>query len=140
MRNGGNVLDKKGTCGALLTDFSKAFDCLPHKVLLAKLNEYGFDESSLKYIKKLRDQKQRVKINNSFSYWTNTLYVVPQGSILAPLLFNILLCDLFLYNIDIANYADDNIPYAMNKPTADIKMVSEWLFTWFQNKAVKQKH
>ena len=44
-------LDKKGTCGALLTNLSKAFDCLPCKPLLAKLNANGFDESSLKYMK-----------------------------------------------------------------------------------------
>ena len=41
-------LNKKGNCGTLLTDLSITFDCLPHKLLLAKLNTYGFDESSLK--------------------------------------------------------------------------------------------
>ena len=78
--------------------------------MLAKLDEYGFDESSLVYlINYLSDQKQTVKINNSFSNWTNILYGVPKGSILGPLLFNIFLCDLFLFlpSIDIASYVDE---------------------------------
>ena len=62
---------------------------------------------------------------------------------LCPLLFNIFLCDLFLLlpNIDIASYGYDNSPYAMNKSTnevvRDIKMASEWFFTWFQNNSMK---
>ena len=123
-------LDKKGTCGALLTDLSKIFDCLPHKLLLAKLNVYGFDESSLKYMKNyLSDREQRVKINNSIN-WINIFYGVPQGSVLDSVLFHIFLCDLFVFlpNIDIASYEDNNTPYAMNKSTnevvRDIKMAS----------------
>ena len=123
--------DEKGTW-VLLTDLSKAFDCLPHKLLFAKFNAYGFDESSLKYMKNyLSDRKQRIKINISFSHWTNILYGVPQGSILGPFLFNIFLCDLllFLLNIDVASYVDENTPYATNKSTTevvrDIKMASE---------------
>ena len=88
-------IDKKGTCGALLTDLSKAFDCLPYQLLLAKLNAYGFDESSLKYVKNyLCDRKQKVETNNSFSNWTNILYGVPQDSILGALPSNIFFCDL----------------------------------------------
>ena len=44
-------LDNKGVCAALLTDLSKAFDCLPHNLLLAKLHAYGVDMSALRYIK-----------------------------------------------------------------------------------------
>ena len=43
-------IDKRGSAGALLTDLSKAFDCLPHELLIAKLNAYGFSHNSLKLI------------------------------------------------------------------------------------------
>ena len=43
-------VDNGGAFGALLTDLSKAFDCLPHELLVAKLDAYGFDKSSLKLI------------------------------------------------------------------------------------------
>ena len=44
------ALDKRNIAGALLTDLSKAFDCLNHELLVAKLNAYGFDHVSLFYI------------------------------------------------------------------------------------------
>ena len=43
-------LDQGGAYGALLTDLSKAFDCLPHELIIAKLYAYGVDMSSLKLI------------------------------------------------------------------------------------------
>ena len=90
------MLDKGSTCGALLTDLSKAFDCLPHDLLLAKLHAYGITYKSLKILY-LTNRKQRVRIGNLYSSWYDILAGVPQGSILEPLLFNIFLSDLFLF-------------------------------------------
>ena len=85
-----------GTFGALLTDLSKVFDCLPHELLMAKLHAYGFDKTSLVLIYNyLSNRKQIVKINDSYSFWSTTLFGVQQGSILGPLLFNAFICDMF---------------------------------------------
>ena len=83
-------LDQGGTCGALFTDLSKAFDCLVHDFLLANLEAYGFSYESLKLINSyLTDREHRTKINSSYSSSLDLLIGVPQGSILGPLLFNI---------------------------------------------------
>ena len=101
-------LDKRGECGALFVDLSKAFDCLQHDLLLAKLNAYGFDYKSLKLISSfLSNRKYRTKINSSFSEWKHLLIGTPQVSVFGPLLFNIYMCDLFLFmsESNAANYA-----------------------------------
>ena len=92
-------LDKNGTCGALLTDLSKVFDCLPYQLLLTKLNAYGFDESSLKYITNyLCYRKQKVEID-SFSNWTNILYGVLEDSILGAFLSSIFFVICFCFHL-----------------------------------------
>ena len=53
--------------GAVLVDLSKAFDCIPHDLLIAKLHAYGFDENTLVLIYYLKRQKQSVRINNTYS-------------------------------------------------------------------------
>ena len=52
----------------LLTEPLKAFDCLPHDILISKLNAYGFDMNALNFIYDIsRNRKQRTKIDNAYS-------------------------------------------------------------------------
>ena len=78
-------------------DLSKAFDCIPHDLLIAKLHAYGFSFETLTFLDSyLRNRKQCVKINNICNEFLKILSGAPQGSILSPILFNIFLNDLFL--------------------------------------------
>ena len=62
------ILDKGGTFDALLTDLSKAFDCMTHDLLVAKLHALNFDVNALNLIfDHMIGRKQRVKMNSSFS-------------------------------------------------------------------------
>ena len=77
------ALDENKFVAAILMDLSKAFDCLPHKLLINKLDAYGVSESALKLIKNyLSNRKQCVKIGNIMSEWEDIYKGVPQGSIL----------------------------------------------------------
>ena len=91
------ILFKNGYAGAVLMDLSKAFDTINHDFLIAKLNACDFTKNSLRLIKSyLSNCWQRTKINTSFSSSTGgIILVVPQGSALGPLLFNININDLF---------------------------------------------
>ena len=134
------ALDNRDIAGGVLTDLSKAFECVNHDLLIAKLDAYGFDKNALKFIHSyLSDRKHRTKINNSFSNWAEIRSGVPQGSILGPLLFNIYINDIFLFlpKTKIANYADDNTPYEIENSIRDVisKLENDMrlLSTWFNN-------
>ena len=65
-------LHKNGYAGAILMDLSKAFGCLNHDLLLAKLHAYGFSAEAVRTIRSyLKNRWQRTKINTSFSEWVN---------------------------------------------------------------------
>ena len=70
-------VDNGGAFGALLTDLSKAFDCLPHELLIAKLDAYGFDMNTFIH-SYFSNRKQREKINDRCSSRNEILFGVSQ--------------------------------------------------------------
>ena len=111
-----NKSDNNNVAGAVLTDLSKAFDCIPHggwwlNPLVAKLDAYGFNRDTVAYIYSyLKNRKQFVRINGTQSYFEDIISGVTQGLILGPVLYNLFFNDFF-YFILLAtahNFADDN--------------------------------
>ena len=138
------ALDNSKNAGALLTDLYKAFNCLNHELLIAKLEAYGFDYLALAYVfSYLSCRKQRTKLNNSFSTWSDIKSGIPQGSIIGPLLFNIYINDIFFIvnENNLTNYADDNTPYAIDSNINAIinKLVNDTsiLIRWFNDNYFK---
>ena len=125
-------------------DLSKAFDCFPHDLIIAKSNSYGFNLITLNLIhNSLTKRKQRTKINQSYSSWEDILFGVPQGSVLGPILFKIFLNDLLLIvdDVNIANYADENTIYKAHENINDLITSLQdgviKLFKWFSHNQMK---
>ena len=137
------ALDDRKYVGAVLMDLSKAFDCMPHNLLLAKLQAYGLSSEAITLMRSyLTGRRQRVKIGSTTSLWLEVKKGVPQGSILGPLLFNVFINDLF-YVIDgcnIYNYADDNtLSVTHSNQTVLATMLqgkAEEAIDWFSNNAM----
>ena len=67
--------------GVFLTDLSKVVNCLSHDLVIARFHAYGFSLPALNLIQNyLANKKQRTKINDSYSYRSDILFRVPQGS------------------------------------------------------------
>ena len=74
------VLDNGGFIGTILMDLSKAYDCVPHNLLIDKLKCYGVDKVSLRLLLDyLTRRKQGTKIGSSCSFWCDINTGVPQG-------------------------------------------------------------
>ena len=128
-----------GLVGAILMDLSKAYDCLPHDLTIAKFDAYGLGKSSLSLLLDyLTSRKQRVKIGSSYSVRNETTRDVPQSSILGLLLFNVFINNIFMFieKSEICNFADDKTIYDCGENLSNIlenlKHDIKILLTWFR--------
>ena len=132
-------LDDNFVLSALLTDLSKAFQCIPHDLLIAKRAMY-----ILSY---LSNRKQCVSINNTYSEFENIITGVPQDSILCPHLFNLSVNDLFffIFIASVHNFVDDNTLSAFAKNVSKLINIlqseSEVMTDWIKkNQMIVNPH
>ena len=115
-------------------DYEKAFDSLNHYTIISKLIDCKFPATIIKLIiSYLTNRKQSVRISNVTSDWKSITSGVPQGSILGPSLFSLVMSDLncISSSTGIVKFADDvtlSIPlyYSGNNVISEIENIFKW--------------
>ena len=117
-------MDKSKVTGALYMDLRKAFDTVNHSCLLHKLPYYGIIDKEVDWIASyLFERSQSVFLEGVISNKEFITHGVPQGSILGPLLFVVLINDLpkQLKFCNVLMYADDTVLYYSHKHPKEIE-------------------
>jgi hypothetical protein len=147
-----NIFDNREKTDIIYFDLAKAFDSVPHNLLLHKLQSFGIQGKLLAWITDyLSNRMQRVTCEGHNSTWLPVTSGVPQGSILGPILFIIYINDLpDILSLETlcAIFADDTKIYRkiedeedMETLQTDINNIAEWGKTWGLNfNATKTTH
>ena len=134
-----DILDAGGTIDVCYMDFMKAFDKVTHRRLITKLHNHGIQGKLLDWIRSFLEHKQqRVVIIGQYSTWRNVTSVIPQGSVLGPLLFVIYINDLpdtvlsqvFLFADDTKMYRQIQDAGDRHTFQEDISKLQEWADKW----------
>jgi len=133
------IINRKSQADLAILDFSKAFDKVPHKRLLAKLDFYGLrGQTNHWFTSFLTDRSQRVLVDGESSDERPVTSGVPQGSVVGPVLFllfindiaNDLDCRVRLFADDCLVYREIKAPEDALKLQADLNRLIEWSSTW----------
>ena len=109
------AINEKKISLVTMIDLSKAFDCVCHKLLIAKLERYGVRKEALAFLRSclsLRTQRVKIKSGNGNEVFTDFMEIdggVPQGSVLVPFLYIVNANDLnnIMDGINMVTFADD---------------------------------
>ena len=135
------ALDEGEAVDVIYCDFMKAFDRVPHRRLIKKVESYGFGGQLLRWIEAfLTGRRQKVVVSGRESEWEEVRSGVPQGSVLGPLLFVIFINDLpecTDAESSLYLFADDNKLFRKIKSEqdchslqADLTKTKEWTDEW----------
>ena len=139
LENWTKILDERGSVDAIYMDFMKAFDCVPHRRLMLKLEALGVKGPVFNWIGNfLANRRQFVVVNNSCSQEANVTSGIPQGSVLGPILFVVYINDLpRVCSSSVKLFADDtkvftrsDVEGATETLQEDLDKLQVWANTW----------
>ena len=131
-------LNNRKLTGMILLDIAKAFNCISHDILYAKMASYGFDKTVIQWFCSYLHRTQQVTINNMLSTFIPVTHGIAQGTVLGPILFILYINDIFKCTkyVKMSLFADDCVMYlsrnnwnvAHRRMQRDFDAMVDWTF------------